>query len=70
MGKAARRTIHLVIPGIDSVAALCALERAARAQMGAGLRRATVLEIRGGAARLSLRVDSASAEAIARALLR
>lgn len=64
--KEARRTLHLVIPGIDSVAALCALERAARARPG--VRRVTLLELRGGAARLSLRVNAADADAVARAL--
>ncbi len=62
-------TLHIVVPGIASVADLCRVERAARALPG--VRRVTLLELRAGAARLSLRVDAGSdRDAIARALTR
>lgn len=67
MSDTRRANLHIVAPGVASVADLCRVERAARALPG--VRRVTLLELRAGAARLSLRVDAGSdRDAIGRAL--
>lgn len=67
MSDLARTTLHVVVPQIHFVADICRVERAVRAL--AGVRRVTLLEVRGGAARLSLRVDErCDLDAIARVI--